>query len=152
MNPTRRFEGDRDHGAQLVTNVAGMAIGSEKYVAFTTYTRSGDPKSTPVWIADIDDGRVAFTTPSSSWKVKRLANENRVQLQPSDGRGRVRAGTSPVEGTAVVVDSAEFEAVRARIAAKYGFQFTLATTFSKVAGLIGKKITSDRAIVITLAD
>ena len=31
-------------------------IGSEKYVSFTTFTRSGTPKPLPVWIADLEDG------------------------------------------------------------------------------------------------
>lgn len=89
-----------------------MAIGSEKYVALTTYWKDGTSSSTPVWITDLDGGKVGLITPSRSLKVKRLANDNRVQIQPSDGRGNIRGGTSPVDGKAVVVDGAEFETVR----------------------------------------
>ena len=70
--------------------MAGMSIADEKYVAFTTYKRNGETKSLPVWIADLGDGTVGFTTASSSYKVKRLRNDNRVILQPSDAKGNVR--------------------------------------------------------------
>ncbi len=131
--------------------VERMAIGSEKYVAFTTYRKDGTAKATPVWIADLDDGTLGFTTPSTSWKVKRLANDHRVQLQPSDGRGKIKAGTEAVEGTAAVVEGADFDRVRAGIKAKYGYQLTLFTVFAKVSSLFGRnQHTSDRAVIVTL--
>lgn len=40
-----------------------MSLANEKYVAFTTFTKAGEPKSTPVWIADVGDGKLGFTTP-----------------------------------------------------------------------------------------
>ncbi len=90
-------------------------------------------------------------TPASSWKVKRLANDDRVQLQPSDSKGDVRDGSSPLEGTAVVVDGVEFEAIRERVQAKYGLMYRLWGVGTTVARLIGKgDHTPDRGIVITL--
>lgn len=127
-----------------------MAIGQEKYVALTTYRKDGTPKSLPVWIVDLDDGKVGFTTQSTSWKVKRIGNDNRVQLQPSDGRGKVRDGTAAVDGTAVMVGDGEFEKVLGAVKAKYGYQFHIMTAVSKVRSLLGKGPVNDCAMVITL--
>ncbi len=59
-------------------------IADEKYVALTTYKKDGSTKSLPVWIADFGGGQVGFTTSSSSYKVKRINNDSRVILQPSN--------------------------------------------------------------------
>lgn len=128
-----------------------MGIGSEKYVSLTTYKKDGTPKSLPVWIIELDDGRVGFTTPSSSWKAKRLRNDPRVVLQPCDQRGRVRAGSSEVTGTGEVVDGPQFEQIAAGIKAKYGFAGMVIGLVNKAAKLVGRNQVSDVAIVVTLA-
>ncbi len=127
-----------------------MGITDEKYVAFTTFTKAGEPKSTPVWIVDLGDGKAGFTTPSGSWKVKRLANDPRVELQPSDGRGRVREGTDTISATARVLTGPEAEAIRSRIKAKYGVQATMISALNKAMGLFGRSQQSDAAVEITL--
>jgi len=127
-----------------------MSITDEKYVAFTTFRKNGEPKATPVWIIDAGDGKVGFTTYSTSWKVKRLANNPNVVLQPSDARGTVKDGTSPVEATAAAVQGAEFDRIRELIKGKYGFQFTLAAFVGKVRALLGKDSGTDTAIIVTL--
>lgn len=127
-----------------------MSIADEKYVAFTTYKRNGETKSLPVWITDLGDGTVGFTTASSSYKVKRLRNDNRVMLQPCDQRGNVRAGTEQATGTGEILSGAEFKAVEALIKSKYGFAFTMITMIGKAAKLIGKGSGTDTAIKITL--
>ena len=127
-----------------------MSIADERYVAFTTYKRNGDAKSLPVWIADLGDGTVGFTTASSSYKVKRLRNDSRVVLQPSDAKGNVREGTEPVTGTGVVHEGAEFERVRDIVKKKYGIQYRAITLMGNVAKMIGKGSGTSAAIVITL--
>lgn len=128
-----------------------MSIASEKYVALTTYRKDGTPRSTGVWIAELDDGQVGLITPAHSWKARRLANDPRVQLQPSDSKGVVREGSSIVDGTAVVVDGAEFEAIRKRVRAKYRLLYPVWVIGVAVARLIGKgDHRPDRGIVITL--
>ena len=130
-----------------------MALADEKYVSFTTYKKDGTPKALPVWIADVGDGKLGFTTEDGSWKVKRLRNDDRVLLQPSDARGNVTDGTEAVSGTGVVVHGAEMEAVMAAIKGKYGWQVTLIQLMGKVRGLFSRGDGAERcAIVITLDD
>lgn len=127
-----------------------MSISNEKYVAFTTYRRNGEAKSLPVWIADLGDGTIGFTTASSSYKAKRLANDSRVVLQPSDSKGNVTNGTEPVTGTGVLATGADFERVAAIVKKKYGIQYTMITMMGKAARMIGKGSGTDTAVVITL--
>ncbi len=129
-----------------------MSLGQEKYVRLTTFTKDGRPKQTPVWIADLDDGGLGFTTASSSWKVKRIRSNPDVVLQPSDSRGNVREATEATRGTADVRTGPDFESVRKQVASKYGIQFAAISLWGRVARLIGKGSGTDCAIVIDVAD
>lgn len=127
-----------------------MSIGDEKYVSFTTFRKNGDAKPAPVWIADLGDGTLGFTTEADAWKVKRLANNNRVQMQPCNSRGKVAAGDVVVDGSAVVVGSgADFDRVDAAIGKKYGYQRKLVQASSKIRGLFGKAAATC-AVIVTL--
>jgi hypothetical protein len=126
-----------------------MTLADEKYVSFTTHKKDGTSTSVPVWIVGAGDGKLGFVTPSSSWKARRLANDDRIQIQPSDARGRVRTGTSPQNGTAVVATGTEFEAMSGRIRAKYGVQVQLIRAWANLRKLLGTDMVSDCAIVIT---
>lgn len=110
-----------------------------KYVALTTFRRSGDPVTTAVWTVRHGDGW-ACTTGSESGKVKRLRHTARVELAPCDMRGNVAAGAPRFTGTArVVEDPAEYDTVRRAVAKKYGVVSALLTAWSKLAGLFGTK-------------
>jgi PPOX class probable F420-dependent enzyme len=126
------------------------SITDEKYVALTTYRKDGSTKTLPVWIADFGGGQVGFTTSSSSYKVKRIDNDPRVILQPSDSRGNVKDGTEPVTGSALVKTGAEFEPYATMVKKKYGVQYGAMKLVGKFMSLIGKGSGTDAAVVITL--
>lgn len=127
-------------------------IASEKYVSFTSHRKDGSTKSLPVWIADLGDGTVGFTTSSSSYKVKRIKRNPQITLQPCDSKGNVTAGSAVVSGTAEAHGGAEFDRVRALVKAKYGLQYTGIELFGKLARLVGKGSGTDTAVVIRLDD
>jgi PPOX class probable F420-dependent enzyme len=128
-----------------------MAISDEKFVSSTTYRKTGTPVSTPTWIVDLDGGRVGFWTSSKSGKYKRLRNNPKIMLQPSDQRGKVKAGTAPVEGTVELATSGpQFDAVQSKVRAKYGFMVPVSHFFNTL-GHIGKSFPyGDVAVVVTL--
>jgi PPOX class probable F420-dependent enzyme len=128
-----------------------MAIGDEKYLRTTTYRKSGDPVSTPTWIVDLDGGRVGFLTSSKSGKYKRLRNSQHITLQPSDPRGKVKAGTTPAAGTATLASSGpDFDAIQTKIRAKYGSMVPVSRFFQALRH-IGKSFPhADVAVVVTL--
>ncbi len=136
----------------LLISLRAMRLADEKYVSFTTYKKDGGSTSVPVWIVGAGDGKLGFTTSSSSLKTRRLANDDRIQVQPSDMRGTVKAGTTPQSGTAVVVKGTEFDAMSGRVKAKYGFPVVLIGAWAKLRKLLGTDTASDCAIVITLDD
>jgi PPOX class probable F420-dependent enzyme len=130
-----------------------MAISDEKYVSSTTYRKSGDAVSTPTWIVPLDNGRVGFWTSSASGKFKRLSNNPRITLQPSDARGRLKAGTTAVEGAVELVRSgADFDAVQSKVRAKYGLMVGMSKFFNTL-GHLGKGPFpyGDVGVVVTLA-
>jgi len=127
------------------------SLADNKYVSITTFRKDGTPKPVPVWITEVGNGTVGFTTASSSWKVKRLANNPKVLLQPSDSRGRVVEGSTAVTGSArVAVGGPEFERVKNLVRKKYGIQHALIGGFGKFMSLIGRGSGSDAAVIITL--
>ncbi|MEM1332271.1 MAG: PPOX class F420-dependent oxidoreductase [Actinomycetota bacterium] len=125
-------------------------ISDEKYVSLTTYKRDGSAKSLPVWIADFGDGTIGFTTSGSSYKVKRINNDPRVTLRPSNAKGEVEDGAVEVTGTAVVVEGPEFEPYAAKVRAKYGIQYRAITLFGKLMNKLGRGSGTNAAVVITL--
>jgi PPOX class probable F420-dependent enzyme len=129
-----------------------MSLGDEKYLALTTFKRDGTPVTTAVWAAPMDDNTIGFWTSSGSGKAKRLAHTSKVIVQPSDARGRVKAGTSPVDATAVLVTGPQLEGIRAKIKAKYGVMTSITKFLAKVGGILKRKKIpyGDRGVLITL--
>jgi PPOX class probable F420-dependent enzyme len=104
-----------------VISLADLA--QEEFVSLTTYRRSGDAVSVPVWIAPATDasGGLLVTTTERSGKVKRLRHDPRVQLRPCDRRGAVAANAPTVAAQADVIGAAEeVRRMREAIRAKYG--------------------------------
>ncbi|MEO7369785.1 MAG: PPOX class F420-dependent oxidoreductase, partial [Ilumatobacteraceae bacterium] len=63
----------------------------------------------------------------------------KVILQPCDSRGRLKAGTSPVEATAELVTGPQFEGIRSKIRAKYGFMCKLTKFLAGANGFVRRK-------------
>ncbi len=104
-----------------MTNVERLAqFSNRKYLNLVTYRRSGTAASTPVWF--VEEGGVLYVrTPARSGKVKRLRNDPRVRLVPSDGRGNPTGAW--VDGRArVVADDAEAEMADRLVHRKYGWR------------------------------
>jgi PPOX class probable F420-dependent enzyme len=111
-----------------------MGIAGERYVASTTYRRSGAEVSTRTWIVPLDGGRVGFLTSSRAGKYKRLCNDSKINMQPCNFRGRIRKKSRKLEGTAKLVFSGpEFDAIQTEIRDKYKLMvplFRFVNTFS----------------------
>ncbi|MEU5974740.1 PPOX class F420-dependent oxidoreductase [Streptomyces sp. NPDC047315] len=127
---------------------AATAFAPARYISVTTYRKNGTGVATPVWFAE-DSGKLYVWTNSDSWKVKRLRNDDRVSVAVCDVRGRVAEGASTAQGTAVLLDGSGTDAVRALIARKYGWQFTLVDL---PARLVRRGRTPHTGIAVTLAD
>jgi PPOX class probable F420-dependent enzyme len=101
------------------------ALGDEKFVSLTTFRKSGVGVPTTVWVGRDGDSLVV-TTPSGSGKVKRVRNDERIELQPSSRRGTVDTSVPPVAGVAEVVEgSGATTRLGEVMGAKYGLEYRL---------------------------
>ncbi|MFM7617541.1 MAG: PPOX class F420-dependent oxidoreductase [Actinomycetes bacterium] len=94
-------------------------LDNAKYVSFGTYKRDGTLVEAPVWIVPFEDG-YAFTTDSTSFKVKRLGRDPRVTVAVSNFRGRIADGTTRHIGTGEVLSPERAQEVQRLVRRKYG--------------------------------
>jgi hypothetical protein len=74
-------------------------------------------------------------------------------VQPSDARGRVKSGTEPLEATAELVPGgAEYDAMVAKVKAKYGVMVPVSKVFNTLGHLFkGRYPYADRGVLVTLS-
>lgn len=87
-----------------------------------------------MWPVDAGAGRLGFVTSSQTWKAKRINNGSRVEVQPSDGKGRVLAGTRATSGSAELVFGEAFELLQCKVRAKYGYQLRIINMLHAIPG------------------
>ena len=129
-----------------------LSIGENTYVSLTTFTKDGRKKNCPVWIVVLKEGKVGFTTESTSWKAKRIMKTPSVELVASNSRGEPLDGHNVVKGTAEIVFGDEFQTIQKKVKKKYGIQFTLIVGFGRITRFIRRKENSSCGVVITVAD
>ena len=117
-------------------------LARERYLSLATFRKNGAEVRTPVWFAVVPgeqgDDRLWVVTGGDLGKVKRLRNDPRVRVAPSDVRGIVHGPWR--EGTARIVDGPEAIArAHAMMRAKYGWQVTLLDFFSWLSGRIRRR-------------
>jgi PPOX class probable F420-dependent enzyme len=129
-----------------------VSLADERYLAFTTYRKSGEAVTTPVWTVGLEDGRLGFWTAMGSGKTKRLKNNSAVTVQPCSATGTVKAGTSAVSGTAEMAQSGPFfDEVHRKVRKKYGFQTYLTRTIGTLFVLRKKGLKyADTVVLIRL--
>lgn len=94
-------------------------LAKASYVSLTTYRKSGDPVSTPVWVAPLDDQLVVISM-ADAWKVRRLTRDPRATLQACDVRGKVADGAETYSFTGRVShERTEIDQVRRAMNRKY---------------------------------
>lgn len=107
----------------MTSDADWQSLGAARYVALSTFRRTGVAVVTPVWIAPDGDGLVVTTT-ASTGKAKRLRNDPHVRLQPCSRSGRVDQDAITVDAAAVIAGPvAEQPGAEAALARKYGWQF-----------------------------
>ncbi len=93
-------------------------IGRSKYVSLTTYRKDGTGIATPVWHV-MSSGELLIVSEADAWKVKRIRNNSHVVVTVCSIRGRIAPGAPSAEGTARLLNEADTEAGRTRLARKY---------------------------------
>ena len=99
---------------------AFLDLAEQRFVSLTTFRRTGEAVSTPVWVARDGDALVV-TTPAGSGKVKRLRHTPRVELRPCGRTGKVADGAPVHAGTARIEARDRPDLFRR----KYGLEYRL---------------------------
>jgi uncharacterized protein len=107
----------------------------QKYIALTTFRKSGQGVLTPVWFA-ADADRFYVWTDSGSGKVKRIHNNPQVQVAPSDMAGKPLG--PGFMGRARVLEQKEWAAADRLYKKKYGLQLTMFRAMGRLRG--GKQV------------
>lgn len=125
---------------------------NEKCIALTTYRKSGEAVTTPVWNVAVSDGRIGFWTAMGSGKTKRLKNNPKVTVQPCSFSGKLKPGTEPISGVAEMVQSGPlFDEVQKKVRKKYGLMTHLTRTIATLFALRKAGLTyADTVVLISL--
>ena len=127
-----------------------LSLADARFVSLTTFRRSGEAVSTPVWVGR-DGEKLVVLTPAGSGKVRRLRHDPRVEIRPCGRFGRVADGVEPVAGTAEVRERPA-DVVRARetIRRAYPIESRLVLGIERlVERLRGRPRTERLALLIT---
>ncbi|WP_129675578.1 PPOX class F420-dependent oxidoreductase [Candidatus Chloroploca sp. Khr17] len=104
----------------MTGSTAFASLQGHKYLNLTTYRKNGEGVPTPVWFA-LQGERMYIVTQDNSGKVKRIRNNGKVTMAPSDARGKVLG--EEVSGMARVLSFEEGVAGDQVLQHKYGLMY-----------------------------
>jgi uncharacterized protein len=118
---------------------ADLSLAEAKYFSLRSYKKDGNPVDTPVWFAMVQDRYVVFTD-GTSYKVKRIRRDPRVQVARCDVRGKllgpwISGRCRPVENEPELIAQSY-----AALNEKYGFLMRAGTFFATLAGRVGRRL------------
>ncbi|HEV2579388.1 MAG TPA: PPOX class F420-dependent oxidoreductase [Ktedonobacteraceae bacterium] len=94
-------------------------LGREQCIALTTFRKSGQAVTTPVWFAQ-RLGTIYVETHGDAGKLKRLRHTNRVTLAPCTYSGKVTGAVSTGKAR-ILTEPEKCTAASTALAKKYGF-------------------------------
>jgi PPOX class probable F420-dependent enzyme len=128
-----------------MTAPAAIPFADAKYVNLRSFKRDGSAVDTPVWFATVD-GRIVIFTDGTSYKVKRVRRNAKVELARCDMRGGLLGPWVPgrirvVEGERELI-SRSYDALNA----KYGWMMRLLTVFATLGGRVKRRLILEVAL------
>jgi hypothetical protein len=118
---------------QISTNSSNYfsALHGHQYMNLVTFRKTGVGVKTPVWFV-LDGNRLVMYTLGTSGKVKRIRNNPRVQVGPSDARGNPLG--EAVEAQARFLEGEAATRAEKMIGKKYGLIYTVLNLQRKLSG------------------
>jgi uncharacterized protein len=118
---------------------SAIPFADSKYVNLRSFKRDGSPVDTPVWFAVVD-GRIVIFTDGTSYKVKRIRRDSRIELARCDVRGKLLGPWLPGSCRPVEGEPARIAEAYAALNAKYGLLMRLGTVFATLAGRVRRRL------------
>ena len=120
-------------------------LGREQCIALTTFRKTGQAVTTPVWFAQCL-GTIYVETHADAGKLKRLRHTTRVTLAPCTYNGKVTGAVS--EGKArILTEPEECSAASTALAKKYGFMRPLFHFVRNIQRLLQRKAKVDEVCI-----
>ncbi len=117
--------------------MSAAELGDPPYVNLVTFRRSGVGVQTPVWGA-LADGVYYVFSAGKAGKIKRLRNNQRVQLAECDFGGKLLGEF--FDGSATIIADRQHEKLAlAALRRKYGWRMWLADVGSVLTGKMKKR-------------
>jgi uncharacterized protein len=105
----------------------------QQYANLFTFRKSGEAVKTPIWFAE-RQGRLYVMTTMNSGKVKRIRNNGRVQIGPSNSSGKPLGPT--VEAHArLLSEPADIQRAKDALDDKYGLMKAVFDFFGTLSGM-----------------
>jgi PPOX class probable F420-dependent enzyme len=111
----------------LTTQLSG-----QRYINLETYRRDGEAVRTTVFVV-VDGGLVYVRTNPRTGKVKRILDNPRVRLAPSDGRGSPRGDW--MNGEAHMLEGEEAARILLLFKKKYGLLARILDPMNRLRGM-----------------
>lgn len=70
----------------MTASLSFPLLSGHQFMNLTTYRKSGEESTRPVWFVDSGEALFVFTT-ADSWKIKHIQKRPDVWVSPSDSRG-----------------------------------------------------------------
>ncbi len=128
-------------------------LSQSKYISLITFRKSGAPVHTAVWFAKFGENTNTFgiITETNAGKVKRIRQNQNIEVQVCDIKGNIESGATKYSGIARLVVGREAVAVRKAIAKQYGITYRLFSIYNSVGSAIKRRNKlPETNIVITL--
>lgn len=107
-----------------------------KYINLRSFKKNGQPVDTPVWFAEVAPDQLVVFTDGTSYKVKRIRRNPKVEIARCDMRGKLQGSWSAATCRALESEQDPERIARAYDAlnAKYGLLMRVGTVFATLAG------------------
>lgn len=110
-----------------------MSVGRSRYVALTTYRKTGVAVTTPVWIAR-DGDRLLVWTGQHAGKVRRIRGNDSVALAPCTMSGSARGAT--ISAQASILPGERLGEVFVALRQKYPVQFRFLRAYQAIGAIL----------------
>lgn len=111
-----------------------------KYISLRSFKKDGQPVDTPVWFAEVAPDRLVVFTDGTSYKVKRIRRNPKVEIARCDMRGKLLGSWSPATCVAVEQDPPRIARAYDALNAKYGLMMRAGTFFATLAGRTKRRL------------
>jgi uncharacterized protein len=118
----------------------------EQCIALTTFRRTGEAVTTPVWFAE-SHGTIYVETHADAGKLKRLRHTTRVTLAPCTYSGKV-TGSVSAGSARILTEPQESKVALVALAKKYGFMRNLHHFFRNTRRMLQGKAKAGEVFIV----